>query len=100
MLRLRCTSPPSTSPSRLAQHPTVPTTPSLPTRLAKESDLHRLLQEWHRLPTLERLLTLSPREHKLYTLYRSQSRPLLCKPLYLQYHPSLLQSYQEDSAEA
>ena len=79
MLRLRCTFPTSDTPSH----------PALPTRLTRDSDLHNLLKEWHKLPTLERLLTLSPREHKLYTLYRSQSRPLLCKPLYLEYHPSL-----------
>ena len=84
MPRLRCTSPTSATPSHLA----------LPTRLTRDSDLHSLLKEWNKIPTLQRLLTLSPREHKLYALYRSQSRPLLCKPLYLEYHHSLINPSQ------
>jgi hypothetical protein len=82
MPRLRCTLPTLATPSPRA----------LPTRLTRDSSLYQRLQAWHKLPTLERLLTLSPREHELYNLYRSQSKPLLCKPLYLEYHTSLYQA--------
>ena len=81
-------------------HPSAPDTPTLPTRLREGSDLHLRLQAWDKLPTLVMLTTLSTRERQLYALYRVRRTPILCKPLYLQYHHSLMPSTEDHQYRA